>query len=80
MRINKLINELIKNEQDAFLVTNMKNIRYLTGFTGDTGKLLITPKEQYLIVDGRFLEQAEKECSIEVVDYEKSFIKTIKAP
>lgn len=78
MRINKLINELDKNAQDAFLVTNMKNIRYLTGFTGDTGKLLITPKKQYLIVDGRFTEQAEKECSIEIVNYEKSFIKTIK--
>lgn len=78
MRITKLLNELVKNGQDAFLITNMKNIRYLTGFTGDTGKLLITPKKQYLIVDGRFTEQAEKECSIEIVDYEKSFIKTIK--
>lgn len=78
MRINKLIEALIKNEQDAFLITNMKNIRYLTGFTGDTGKLLVTPKNQYLIVDGRFTEQAEKESHVEVVDYDKSFIKTIK--
>ena len=78
MRINKLIEQLIKNEQDAFLVTNMKNIRYLTGFTGDTGKLLITPSNQYLIVDGRFTEQAQNESNVEVVDYEKSVIKTIK--
>jgi len=77
MRIEKLINELLKKEQEAFLVTNMKNIRYLTGFTGDAGKLLIMPDKQYLIVDGRFTEQAEKQCSIEVVDYDKSFIKTI---
>ncbi|MBQ7668703.1 MAG: aminopeptidase P family protein [Clostridia bacterium] len=63
---------------DAFLVTNMKNIRYLSGFTGDTGKLLITHNHKYLIVDGRFLEQAAKETNVEVIDYDKSFSKTIK--
>ncbi len=78
MRIQKLLGKMNENKQDAYLVTNMKNIRYLSGFTGDTGKLLITQNNKYLIVDGRFLEQAAIETNFEVVDYDKSFVKTIK--
>ena len=33
----------------------------ITGFTGDTGYVLIKNKKNYLIVDGRFITQAKKE-------------------
>lgn len=77
MRINKLLNELEGLQLKAIIVSNLNNIRYLSGFTGDTGKLLITANKSYIIVDGRFTEQAANETDLEVVDYEGSFFKTI---
>ena len=50
-RIQKLIEVFIESNIDAFLVSNMKNIRYLSGFTGDTAKLVIAGGKGYLIVD-----------------------------
>jgi Xaa-Pro aminopeptidase len=78
MRIKKTRKILESYNLDAFLVSNMKNIRYLSAFTGDTGKMLIVKDDAYIIVDGRFTEQAEKESSITVVDYSGSFVNTIK--
>jgi Xaa-Pro aminopeptidase len=48
---------------DGFLVTDMNNVRYLTGFTGSSGFVVIT-KEQYVFVtDFRYREQAKKEVA-----------------
>lgn len=44
---------------DGLLVTDMNNIRYLTGFTGSSGFLLITGKENIFATDFRYKEQAE---------------------
>jgi Xaa-Pro aminopeptidase len=46
---------------DGFLVTDIYNIRYLTGFSGSSASLLITKKENIFITDSRYKEQAEKE-------------------
>jgi len=43
---------------DALLVSNLVNIRWLTGFTGSAGKLLVLPDGMLLVVDGRYGEQA----------------------
>ncbi len=45
---------------EGFLVTNLKNVYYLTGFDGE-GLALITNKDNYLLTDSRYTEQAEKE-------------------
>jgi len=48
---------------DAFLVTKSENIRYLSAFSGGSdAKLLISANEQYIITDGRYLEQVNREC------------------
>ncbi|MDR0520296.1 MAG: Xaa-Pro peptidase family protein [Planctomycetaceae bacterium] len=47
---------------DAFLVTNPINVRYLTGFTGGAGCLLIAPDGDTLLSDPRFTLQIEEEC------------------
>jgi Xaa-Pro aminopeptidase len=55
---------------DAILLLDMKNIRYLTGFTGSDGALLIGRDKQTLLVDGRYTHQARKEVeNAEVVEY-----------
>src|SRR4051812_37837266 len=39
---------------EALLVTNLTNVRYLTGFTGSAGILLVLPDELLLVTDGRY--------------------------
>lgn len=54
---------------EALWVRQEDNRRYLSGFTGDSGQLLITATEQYLLTDGRFTEQARAEATeFQVVD------------
>lgn len=43
---------------DALLVTHLTNVRYLTGFTGSAGLLLVTPDDLLFVTDGRYAEQA----------------------
>jgi Xaa-Pro aminopeptidase len=44
-------------------VTKPENIRYLSNFTsGSDARLLISSDEKYIFTDGRYLEQAKREC------------------
>jgi Xaa-Pro aminopeptidase len=45
----------------AFLVTEMTHIRYLTNFSGSSGLCVITPKKQFFITDRRYKSQAPLE-------------------
>ena len=47
---------------DGLLVTNEKNVTYLTGFTGDSSYLIVTARESRLISDFRYVTQLEEEC------------------
>jgi Xaa-Pro aminopeptidase len=49
------------NSLDALLVTHLPNIRYLSGFTGSAGVLLVIESKTVLFTDGRYKEQARKE-------------------
>ncbi|MEF9475284.1 MAG: Xaa-Pro peptidase family protein [Candidatus Mariimomonas ferrooxydans] len=46
---------------DGILITNPDNIRYLTGFTGSSGFLIITEKHSIFVTDFRYQEQSKKE-------------------
>ncbi|MGH9515977.1 MAG: M24 family metallopeptidase [Terriglobales bacterium] len=46
---------------DALLVSYLPNIRYLCGFTGSAGVLLVTARDKLLLTDGRYTEQANLE-------------------
>ena len=46
---------------DALLVSHLPNIRYLCGFTGSAGALLVTQAESRFFTDGRYTEQSRKE-------------------
>jgi len=50
------------SENDALLVLHEKNIRYLTGFTGSDGALLVGRDWLTLLVDGRYATQARGEA------------------
>lgn len=77
MRIDKVRKVLLSENIDSIVVSNIKNVRYISGFTGDEGMAVITEKDAYLIVDGRFTQQAKVESKIKALDYGGSFIKTI---
>lgn len=61
-RRRTLQQRLADHEIDALLVTDELNVRYLTGFTGDSTYLLVTADEVTLLSDRRYETQLEAEC------------------
>lgn len=61
-RRERLLKSLAETEADAVLVTSEVNVRYLTGFTGDSTYLLLSPKAARLISDSRYSTQIAEEC------------------
>jgi Xaa-Pro aminopeptidase len=55
---------------EALLVTNLVNVRYLTGFTGSAGMLFVGPDDAILVSDGRYRDQAAEELGGAGVDGE----------
>ena len=53
-------------ETYAMLVTRMHNIRYLSGFTGSNGLMLLLPERAVLFTDPRYKLQAASETAVEV--------------
>ncbi|MBI9017625.1 MAG: aminopeptidase P family protein [Phycisphaerae bacterium] len=61
-RVKKLRN-LMKIEQiDAYILTNVADVTYMTGFSGDDSVLVVTAKKVVLLSDSRFTEQLKQEC------------------
>jgi Xaa-Pro aminopeptidase len=58
-RLRQLVHE---RGADALLVTSWVNVRYLTGFTGSLGGLLLTPDDAVLVTDGRYTTQARAQA------------------
>jgi Xaa-Pro aminopeptidase len=60
-RAERLAGLLAEKELDSLLVTNLVNVRYLTGFTGTNGACVVTPDERVFLTDFRYVERAENE-------------------
>ncbi len=60
-RIRELRRKLQMEELDAMLISNADNRRYLSGFTGSSGYLVVTQKELILLTDFRYTEQASNQ-------------------
>jgi Xaa-Pro aminopeptidase len=61
MRLAKLRNTLIEEDLDAILITHETNRRYLSGFTGSAGTLIVSQDRALLATDFRYYEQVEKQ-------------------
>jgi len=48
---------------DTLVVYDLNNVRWLTGFTGSAGTLVVTPHEMVLVTDGRYGEQARHQIA-----------------
>jgi Xaa-Pro aminopeptidase len=60
-RADRLAGLLGERELDCLLVTDLVNVRYLTGFTGTNGGCVVTPDERLFLTDFRYVERAEEE-------------------
>lgn len=68
-RLDKLRKRLVSDNLDAAFVaildigntTMMPNVRYLTGYSGSTGAVLVTAKSSTFVTDFRYVDQAKKE-------------------
>ncbi len=50
-----------REKLSAFALLHLSNLRYLTGFTGSAGLLVVQPEEAHFYTDGRYREQARLE-------------------
>jgi Xaa-Pro aminopeptidase len=62
-RIVGLRGKLDEKGFDALLVSHPQNRRYLSGFTGSAGYLLVTGEEAVIATDFRYFEQAAQQAS-----------------
>jgi Xaa-Pro aminopeptidase len=68
-RLGKLKNKILESNIDFLIISDIYNIRYLSGFTGSEGWMVISPDTSYLAVDFRYKEQVKTEVSdCEIVD------------
>ena len=65
-RRGEVIPSLHEAKAQAFLTTALPNVRYLTGFTGSNGALLLTEDRALLFTDPRYGTQAPEESDCEV--------------
>jgi Xaa-Pro aminopeptidase len=69
-RISLLRSRLSSLAVDALLLLDMKNVRYLTGFTGSDGVLVVSESTVCLMVDGRYTTQAKEEAAgVDIYEY-----------
>lgn len=60
-RLAALVEGLTAAHVDGLLVTSLPNIRYLTGFSGSSALLFVTPRDVLLISDFRYQTQIREE-------------------
>jgi Xaa-Pro aminopeptidase len=61
-RLQKLRGRLAEKAIDGILITQSENRRYLSGFHGTAGYLVITNKQAILATDFRYTEQAKEQA------------------
>jgi Xaa-Pro aminopeptidase len=60
-RAERLAELITERELDQLFVSDLTNVRYLTGFTGTNGACLVGPEERIFFTDFRYTERARDE-------------------
>lgn len=60
-RIDQLRSAMRRRKIDAFLISHIPSIQYLTGFSGSSATLLLLMNELHFITDGRYEQQVQQE-------------------
>ena len=78
MRMKALSVLVARAGLDALVVTQPANWYYLTGFTGDSGSLIVRSGTGMLISDGRFTTQAREEAiGIRYIEQKSSLVQSV---
>ncbi|MFZ4517714.1 MAG: M24 family metallopeptidase [Microthrixaceae bacterium] len=67
-RLDRLRSALDAAECDALVVSELTNVRYLTGFTGSAALLLVTADGAVFVTDGRYRDQSADQLAAAGVD------------
>ena len=62
-RLKRFERTLIEKDLDGFVVTHPANLRYLCGYTGSNGLLLLLAGRRVFFTDGRYTQQAREEVT-----------------
>jgi len=62
-RADRLVALVAEEELDCLLVSDLTNVRYLTGFTGTSGAAVVSADERLFLTDFRYVERAATEVS-----------------
>lgn len=75
----KALNIINEKDADAALILNQYNVRYITGYTGDTGCVYLSKNRKVLLTDFRYVFQAQEEAKeFEIIDVIKTgYAKTV---
>lgn len=79
-RIDELRSKFDNKGIDAFLVRKLPNVRYLSGFSGSAGTLLITRSKNFFISDFRYKTQSATEVDkgFEIIIYVQNSLNFLK--
>jgi len=83
-RIEKILKKIEEENLDGLLVIRNEkmmgeNVRYISGFSGSSAYVIISPEHRILLTDDRYTEQATEECpNFEILRHDRPFAKTLK--
>lgn len=78
-RINKLQEKLSQLQVGAMLITYPANRRYITGFTGSAGVVVVTSKEAIIITDFRYVTQVKEQAPhVTLVEHQGSINEALR--
>lgn len=69
-RADAIRDRLTDHSAEAMAITNLTNVRWLTGFTGSNASVALLPDRLVLVTDGRYRERAADELASAGVDGE----------
>lgn len=79
MKFEKVNHLLGEKSLDALIILSHYNRRYLSGFTGSSGALIISRDKKILVTDFRYIEQATNQASaFEIVKHSKPILDEIR--
>ncbi|MCX6179737.1 MAG: aminopeptidase P family protein [Chlorobiales bacterium] len=72
--LRQVLMKMMSRALDACIVTDLSVIRWLTGFSGSSARLIVTREKSWLFTDFRYKEQASREVDVaEVVIASEGF-------
>ncbi|MFF2482039.1 M24 family metallopeptidase [Paenibacillus sp. NPDC058071] len=78
-RVNRLRQLMSEQNLEAIIIGSEHNRRYLSGFTGSSGTLLITLQDSILLTDFRYTTQAgEQAAGFEIVEHGAKSMAAVK--